>query len=321
MLAFKCGRHFTKFSPLWNQQSRLQSNVGFIGVGNMGNYMVANLLKSGNKVVVYDQAKAAMADVIKNGAVAANSVADLAKQCDKIFTMLPTPDIVSKVYSSPDGIIANSKSGTILMDSSTVGPETPRQLVKLAEAKGLIFLDTPVSGAVPAARAGTLTFLVGGTADQCESVKATLLGMGKNVVHCGPIGAGQVAKICNNMCLAINMISTCETLQLAKRLGLDPKLMTQVLNISSGRSWCSEIYNPVPDVMENVPANTGYKGGFQVQLISKDLSLAQQSATGVKAPLALGAAAYQTYLTMLNNGYFGKDFSAVYEYLEKKGEI
>ena len=300
---------------------RQSSNIGFIGIGNMGSNMVANLLKNGHKVTVFDTSKDATVDVVKQGATLASSVAEVASNTDKLFTMLPTPAIVKDTYVRPDGIIANSKPGSVLMDSSTIGPETPREIVEVAKAKGVTFIDTPVTGAVPAARAGALTFLVGGTEQEYELVKPILLAMGKNVVHCGPIGAGQAAKICNNMCLAINMISTAETLQLGKRLGIDPKLMTKILNISSGRSWCSEIYNPVPGVMENVPSNNDYSGGFQVQLISKDLSLAQHSATDVKSPLALGGLAYQIYLTMLNNGYHGKDFSSVYKFLEQKGQV
>lgn len=256
--------------------------------------------------------------MVSKGATAATSVAALASQVDRVITMLPTPRIVMETFSGPDGIIENAKKGSILLDSSTVGPETPKALVKLARAKNLRFVDAPVSGAVPAAKAGSLTFLVGGETEEYEAVKELLLAMGKNVVHCGPTGMGQVAKICNNMCLAINMISTAETLGLAKRLGLDPKLMTGILNISSGRSWCSEIYNPAPGVQENAPSNNQYQGGFQVQLISKDLGLVQQSATVVNAPLPMGSLAYQLYLTMLNNGYHGKDFSSVYEFLEKK---
>jgi 3-hydroxyisobutyrate dehydrogenase len=282
----------------------------------MGGNMVANLLKNGHKVVVYDKSQDAVNDAASKGATVAASVTQLAQQSDRIITMLPTPKIVKEIFSGPDGIIENSKPGSILLDCSTVGPETPIELVKAAKAKGVTFVDAPVTGAVPAARAGTLTFLVGGSDSEFEAVKDLLLGMGKNVVHCGPTGSGQAAKICNNMCLAINMISTAETLNLAKKLGIDPKLMTKILNISSGRSWCSEIYNPVPGVMEDVPCNVGYKGGFQVQLISKDLSLVQQSATEHKVPLPLGSLAYQTYLTMLNNGYYGKDFSSVYEFLK-----
>lgn len=193
--------------------------------------------------------------------------------------------------------------------------ETPKELAPEAKALGLTFIDAPVTGAVPAARAGTLTFLVGGTEDEYSKVKDLLLGMGKNIVHCGETGSGQAAKICNNMCLAINMISTAETLNLAVRLGLSPKLMNDILNISSGRSWCSEVYCPAPGVLQNVPANEDYNFGFQVELISKDLGLAQHSATQVKQPLPLGSQAYQVYLTMLNRGWPKKDFSSVYKYL------
>lgn len=285
----------------------------------MGANMASHLIAKGHRVVVYDLSKEAIAELVGKGATAATSVASLASQVDRVITMLPTPQIVMETFTGPEGIIENSKPGSILLDSSTVGPETPKTLVKLANAKNLKFVDAPVSGAAPAAKAASLTFLVGGEPEEYEAVKDLLLAMGKNVVHCGPTGMGQVAKICNNMCLAINMISTAETLGLAKRLGLDPKLMTGILNISSGRSWCSEIYNPAPGVQENAPSNNKYKGGFQVQLISKDLGLVQQAATQVHAPLPMGSLAYQVYLTMLNNGYNGKDFSSVYEFLEKKG--
>ena len=194
--------------------------------------------------------------------------------------------------------------------------ETPKELAPEAKALGLTFIDAPVTGAVPAARAGTLTFLVGGSEDEYFKVKDLLSGMGKNIVHCGETGSGQAAKICNNMCLAINMISTAETLNLAVRLGLSPKLMNDILNISSGRSWCTEIYCPAPGVMQNVPANEDYNFGFQVELISKDLGLAQHSATQVKQPLPLGSQAYQVYLTMLNRGWPRKDFSSVFKYLQ-----
>ena len=283
----------------------------------MGSNMVDNLLKNGHNVVAYDLNDSAVRSVVSKGATAGKSVAQVAQQSDRIITMLPTPDIVKKTYRGPDGIIANSKKGSILIDSSTVGPEAPRELAPEAQAAGLTFVDAPVTGAVPAARAGTLTFLVGGTEAECAAVKELLLGMGKHVVHCGPTGAGQVAKICNNMCLAINMISTAETLALANRLGLSSKLMTDILNISSGRSWCSEIYNPAPNVAENVPSNSDYEGGFAVELIAKDLTLAQQSASSVKAPLPLGGQALQMYMMLNNSGMARKDFSSVFKFLSK----
>lgn len=298
--------------------TRNASTVGFVGVGNMGANMVANLLKNGHKVVAYDLNRQALESVTANGATAAASVADVAKQSDKVITMLPTPDIVKATYRGADGIIANSPKGSILIDSSTVGPDAPRELAPEAQARGLTFVDAPVTGAVPAARAGTLTFLVGGTEAECAAVKDVLLAMGKHVVHCGSTGSGQVAKICNNMCLAINMISTAETLALAERLGLSAKLMTDILNISSGRSWCSEIYNPAPNVAPNVPSNNNYEGGFMVELIAKDLTLVQHSASKVKAPLPLGGQALQVYTTMSNNGMGRKDFSSVFQFIQKK---
>ena len=297
---------------------RHASTVGFIGVGNMGSNMVANLLKNGRKVVAFDVNPEALQSVAKQGATSGSSVADVARQSDHLITMLPTPDIVKQTYRGPDGIVANSKKGSILIDSSTVGPDTPRELAPEAQAAGLTFVDAPVTGAVPAARAGTLTFLVGGTEAECAAVRDVLLAMGKHVVHCGATGTGQVAKVCNNMCLAINMISTAETLALAQRLGLSPELMTSILNISSGRSWCSEIYNPVPNVADNVPSNNNYEGGFMVDLLAKDLTLAQHSASQVKAPLPLGGQALQVYTTMSTNGMGRKDFSSVFQFLKRK---
>ena len=280
--------------------------------------MSSNLLKNGHKVVVYDSNPEAMRSLVSAGAAAASSVADLASQSDRVITMLPTPDIVKAVYRGSDGVFANAKKGSILIDSSTVGPEPPQELAPEAKSKGLTFIDAPVTGAVPAARDGTLTFLVGGTESEAASIKELLLSMGKNVVHCGPTGSGQIAKICNNMCLAITMIGTAETLALARRLGLDPRLMTHILNISSGRSWSSEVYNPAPGIMDKVPSSNDYKPGFSVELLAKDLGLAQTAATRVKAPLPLGGPSHQVYLTMQANGWSKKDFSSVYKFLEEK---
>jgi len=284
----------------------------------MGANMVSNLLKKGNKVVVYDINKDAVKAAESAGATSTSSVAELSAGVDAVITMLPTPDIVKDTFRGPKGIIANSKKGTILIDSSTVGPDAPKELAPEAQAKGLTFVDAPVTGAVPAAKAGTLTFLVGGTEEECKKVKDLLLCMGKHVVHCGPTGMGQVAKVCNNMALAINMISTAEALMLGKRLGLNPKLMNDILNISSGRSWCTEIYCPAPNVLETAPSNNDYEGGFMVDLIAKDLGLATQCGTNVKSPLALGSQAQQIYLTMSHQGMGRKDFSSIYKYLEGK---
>jgi 3-hydroxyisobutyrate dehydrogenase len=172
---------------------------------------------------------------------------------------------------------------------------------------------------VPAAKAASLTFMVGGKEKELEAIKDLLLCMGKNVVHCGDVGSGVTAKICNNMMLAISMIGTSETLNLGKRLGLDPKLLTKILNISSGRTWSSEVYNPVPGVGDNLnlPANNDYEGGFMTHLIAKDLGLAQSAATRSNSPTPLGTLSHQIYRLMLNNGYSTKDFSSVYKFIQQ----
>ncbi|RWS29252.1 3-hydroxyisobutyrate dehydrogenase-like protein [Leptotrombidium deliense] len=295
-----------------------QRSVGFVGLGNMGSSMSSHLLKKGNKVVVYDVNPNAMAALAKEGAETASSPADLAGRCQYVMTMVPTGKEVMHVYAGKDGILSNVKPGTYLMDSSTIDPNTSREVHKLATEKGAIFMDTPVSGAVPAAKAATLTFMCGGKASDVEKIKDVLLCMGKNVVHTGDIGTGSIAKICNNMQLAISMIGTSEALNLAQNMGLDPKLMTQILNISSGRTWVSEIYHPVPGIMENVPASNEYKNGFLTQLITKDLGLAQSIAHQSQSPIPLGSTAHMVYRMMLNNGYFNKDFSVVYQFLKDK---
>ncbi|XP_054162660.1 3-hydroxyisobutyrate dehydrogenase, mitochondrial-like [Oppia nitens] len=293
-----------------------QSSVGFIGLGNMGSNMAQNLLNKGHRLVVYDVYPEAMAALADKGALIAHSPADVANKCDRIISMLPTCAHVRQVYCGDNGVLSQVKTGTLLIDSSTIDPQTSQQMASEAQTKGAVFLDAPVSGAVPAARAATLTFMVGGNAIEVEAIKDLLLSMGKNVFHCGPVGTGAVAKICNNMMLAISMIGLSETLNLAKNLGLEPQLMTKILNVSSGRSWSSEVYNPVPGLGQNLPAGNEYKGGFMTQLITKDLGLAQSSATRVNSPTPLGTLSHQIYRLMKNNGYSDKDFSSVYKFFQ-----
>lgn len=282
----------------------------------MGTQMASHLVKKGHPLLVYDLNPDAVNNLVDLGAMKANSPAHVAEKCDRIITMLPSNPHVLDVYLGKNGVLSKAKPGCLLIDSSTVDPSTSKEVAEKAESQKCSFLDAPVSGAVPAAKAGSLTFMVGGKESDVKAITDTLLCMGKNVVHCGSVGSGVAAKICNNMMLAISMIGTSETLNLAKKLGLDPKLMTEILNISSGRTWVSEIYNPVPGLMENVPASNDYVGGFQSQLMTKDLYLAQASANRVNAPTPLGSLAYQIYRIMLNNSYHGKDFSSVYKFLE-----
>jgi 3-hydroxyisobutyrate dehydrogenase len=220
------------------------------------------------------------------------------------------------IFTKFCNFLRGAKPGTLLLDSSTIDPDTSKDMAALAKAKGVTYLDCPVSGGVVAAKAGTLTFMVGGPSKEYSEIEMLLLGMGAKVVHCGQVGSGQAAKICNNMLLGITMIGTAETMNLGMRMGLDPKLLAGIINSSSGRCWSSEIYNPVPGVIETVPASNGYQGGFGTALMTKDLGLAQNAAGGSASPTPLGALSYQIYQMMCAQGYKSKDFSAVFKFLQ-----
>lgn len=297
---------------------KCQAHVGWIGLGFMGTPMANHLINKGNSLVVYDINSAAVEQFKAKGAVVASSPAEVAEKCDRVFTMVPADPYVIEVFSGSNGLLTKAKKGTILMDCSTVHPNTSKKLLQLSNDAGVDFLDTPVAGAVPAANAGTLTFMCGGKADLVKKVESLLLCMGRRVIHCGDTGAGSAAKICNNMMLAISMIGTSETLALAQGLGIDPKMMTEILNISSGRTWCSDTYNPVPGIMENVPSARDYKPGFKVELIAKDLGISQSCASLTDAPTPMGALALSIYKAMTNNGHGERDFSYAYQFLLKK---
>jgi 3-hydroxyisobutyrate dehydrogenase len=285
--------------------------IGFIGLGHMGNPMARNLLKSGHQLKVYDVVADLAKKLEKEGADLASSAADCAKGVDVLITMLPSSPHVRSVYLGEYGVLRGAAPGTPLIDSSTIDPLTAREVAMDAKAKGCPMVDAPVSGGVGGAEAGTLTFMVGGDARDFEIAKPILLGMGKNIVHCGGIGNGQVAKICNNMMLAIEMIATSEGMTLAAKLGMDPKVFAAIVNTSSGRCWSSDTYNPYPGVLENVPASRAYAGGFGADLMLKDLSLASDAAKIAKHPILLGALAQQIYQKHSVDGNGAKDFSSV----------
>lgn len=281
--------------------------------------MAEHIQKAGHQLVVFDINSDSMKSFVRFGAEPATNPADLATKVDRIITMVPTPNHVLEVYLGKDGIISGGKAqkGSILIDSSTIDPKTSMKVGEEASKNGLEFLDAPVSGAVPAARAATLTFMVGGKKKKVDEIRELLLTMGKNVIHTGPVGTGVIAKLCNNMMLAISASGTSEVLNLGERLGLDPKLLTQILNISSGRTWMSEIYNPVPGVGdEKLPANNSYKGGFSIALLAKDLNLAQSISVDSQSPTPMGALASQIYRIMANNGHGDKDFSYLYHFIK-----
>jgi len=258
--------------------------IAFIGLGHMGAPMAHNLLKAGHELVVFDVVKANVDALRGAGAIAAASAKDCAAQGELVITMLPSSPHVKSVYLEPNGVLAGVSAGVTLIDSSTIDPHTAREVAKRAADHGNPMADAPVSGGTGGAQAGTLTFMVGGEAPVFARIAPVLKHMGKNIVHCGESGTGQVAKICNNMLLGITMIGVAEAMSLGKALGIDAKILAGIINTSSGRCWSSDTYNPYPGVMENVPAARGYSGGFGADLMLKDLGLAADAARQAKQP-------------------------------------
>jgi 3-hydroxyisobutyrate dehydrogenase len=291
--------------------------IAFIGLGNMGGPMARNLVKAGHSLFVFDVVKTNVDALIAVGATAATSARHAASQAELVITMLPSSPHVKSVYLGEDGVLAGAANGITLIDSSTIDPQSAREVAAAAAKHGNPMADAPVSGGTGGAEAGTLTFMVGATADQFAAIKPILASMGKNIVHCGDSGTGQVAKICNNMLLAISMIGTAEAMNLGASLGIDPKVLAGIINTSSGRCWSSDTYNPYPGVMDNVPASRDYTGGFGTDLMLKDLGLATDAAKQAKQPVVLGAVAQQMYQTLSAQGSGGKDFSAIINLFKK----
>jgi len=293
--------------------------IGFIGLGHMGAPMARNLLKAGHQLVVYDIVKDAVEKIAAAGAVAAASPSAVAaSSVEMLITMLPSSPHVRSVYLGQHSILAGAKPGTLLIDCSTIDPHTARDVAFDAKAKGLSMLDAPVSGGTGGAEAGTLTFMVGGEPRDFETARPVLARMGKNIVHCGAAGNGQVAKLANNMLLAISMIGVAEAMSLGVALGIDAKVLAGIINTSSGRCWSSDTYNPYPGVMDNVPASRDYIGGFGANLMLKDLGLATDAAKLAGQPVVLGAAAQQMYQMFSNQGHGNMDFSAIIKLFKPK---
>ncbi len=286
--------------------------IGFIGLGNMGAPMAANLAKAGHKVTGFD-----MADVSVVGVTLASTSASAAEGADVVITMLPNGQILRNVA---DEIIPAMAAGAALVDCSTVDVDSARAVAEMATDAGLLAVDAPVSGGIGGAAAGTLTFMAGGT-DAAFAKAAPLFEiMGQKAVHCGDAGAGQAAKICNNMILGVTMIATCEAFALADKLGLDRQKMFDVVSTSSGYSWTMNAYCPAPGVGPQSPADNDYQPGFAAELMLKDLRLSQQAADSVNADTPLGQAATAEYAAFVEdeNG-LGMDFSAMLPRFEKRG--
>ncbi len=287
-------------------------HIGFIGLGNMGAPMAHNLLKAGHQLSVFDLNAAAVDNLVGAGALPVDSPTAIAQgNAELIITMLPAAPHVKSVYLGENGLIASSRAGVMLVDCSTIDPHSAREVAKAAAEHGNPMLDAPVSGGTGGAAAGTLTFMVGGSDADFDRAQPILAAMGKNIVHCGAAGNGQVAKVANNMLLGISMIGVAEAMALGVALGMDAKTLAGVINTSSGRCWSSDTYNPFPGVLDNVPASRGYSGGFGSDLMLKDLGLATEAAKQVRQPVILGALAQQLYQSFSAQGHGGLDFSAI----------
>jgi 3-hydroxyisobutyrate dehydrogenase len=286
--------------------------IAFIGLGNMGRFMARNLVRGGHTVIGHDVAAAALQELAQQGGRPASSVAECVHGADVVLTMLPAGRHVREVYTSADGVLAHCQAGALLVDSSTIDPATAREVAAQARERGAAMLDAPVSGGTGGAEAGTLTFMVGGAAEDLERARPVLQLMGKAIYHAGPSGAGQVVKMCNNMLLGIQMAGTCEALRLGIAHGLDPARLSEIMGKSSGRNWALEVYNPCPGIMPAAPASRGYTGGFSTELMLKDISLAIDAAVGSGVPTPLGAVARQIYREHKERGHGQLDFSSVF---------
>jgi 3-hydroxyisobutyrate dehydrogenase len=289
----------------------MSQRIGFIGLGNMGAPMAQNLLAAGFDLTVFDLVPAAVEKLAALGATAAPDIAGAVAAADIVITMLPAGAHVEQAYLGDAGILAHAKTGALLIDCSTIHAGTARAVAQKAAEKGFAMLDAPVSGGTAGAAAGTLTFIIGGAAEAVTRARPVLEKMGRNLMHAGGGGAGQVAKICNNMLLGILMIGTAEALNMGVKSGLDAKVLSDIMQKSSGRNWALEVYNPMPGVMENVPAAGNYAGGFGTDLMLKDLTLAMAAADACAADTPLGAAAQKIYAAHSEAGNGALDFSSI----------
>ena len=290
------------------------ADIAFMGLGNMGLPMALNLVRAGHGVTGFDLSPAAREAATAAGLALADSALDCVRQAQVIVTMLPAGKHVRAVWEE---IVGAVPEGALLIDSSTIDVESARAVHELAGAQGLLALDAPVSGGTGGAVAGTLTFMCGGTVEAFAAGKVVLEAMGKRIVHCGGAGAGQAAKVCNNMILGATMVATCEAFVLAEKLGLDHQALFDVVSTSSGQSWSTTSYCPVPGPVPTSPANNGYKPGFAAALMLKDLLLSQEAAASAGAVTPMGAAAAGLYQRFVAEGSVEVDFSGIIGFLRE----
>jgi 3-hydroxyisobutyrate dehydrogenase len=289
--------------------------VGFIGLGNMGLPMVANLVKGGYRVHASDVRAEAVQEAVGKGAVAAASAAEATSRADVVVTMVPNSPEVETAYLGAGGVLEGVRAGQIAIDMSTIDPATTRKVGARLEAAGVRMLDAPVSGGVPGAVAGTLTIMVGGDPAAFAEARPILGAMGRNVVYVGPLGSGEVAKICNNLLAGVSMIAAAEAFTIGLRAGVDPKILHEIIRTSSGNCWAIENNCPVPGLVPKAASNRDFAAGFMTDLMAKDLSLARAAARDLGVPCFSGALAHDLYMLASRHGLGRKDFSSVIQLL------
>ena len=285
--------------------------IAFIGLGNMGAPMARNLIKAGHALNLFDLNQTVLKELAELGGTISDSPRDAATGAELVITMLPAAAHVRSVWLNEDGVLAGIGKSVPAVDCSTIDPQTIRDVAAAAAKQDVAVADAPVSGGTGGAQAGTLTFMVGANPELFATLQPVLAQMGRNIVHCGEVGTGQIAKICNNLLLGISMVGVSEAMALGDALGIDTQVLAGIINSSTGRCWSSDTYNPWPGVIETAPSSRGYTGGFGADLMLKDLGLATEAARQAKQPVILGAVAQQLYQAMSQRGEGGKDFSAI----------
>ena len=293
------------------------AQLAFIGLGNMGGGMAANLVKAGFEVSAFDLVPAALQAAVEAGCTAAHSAEEAVANADFVVSMLPNGAIVESIYIDDAKLLDVIPKTALVIDCSTIAAENSQRLAAEAELRGIRAIDAPVSGGVAAAQAGTLAFMCGGAVDDFEAARPVLEAMGAKLFLAGGSGAGQVAKVCNNMLLAVHMVGTAESLQLGVDNGLDPAVLSKIMLNSSGSNWSLEKYNPYPGVMDGVPASRNYEGGFMNMLMLKDLGLAMDVATSSKSSVPMGSLARSMYALHAGKGNELRDFSSIIEQFKK----
>lgn len=289
--------------------------IAFVGTGTMGQPMLANLVRQGHVVVAHDVVPGALEAAVALGAAAAASAAEAARQGELVITMLPSSRHVEAAYLEAGGIGEGAAPGRLCVDMSTIDPGVSRRLSGQLRARGLRFLDAPVSGGVPRAEAGTLTIMAGGEAGDLEEARPALAAMGSTIVHVGPVGAGEVAKLCNNLIAGVAIVAVSEAFRLAEAFGVDPHVLTRVIATSSGGTRVMETVHPVPGVVPTAPSSHDYAPGFMLDLMCKDLGLAVEACRQARVPVFVAPAAQELLRLASSHGLGRRDFSSVYTFL------